>query len=143
LDALVAEVIGWKWATFGGRKSCLLHPSDWPETIEASWSSWRIGKEGEPMRSEHVFFDSARPFPRYRPIPPYSTDISAAVSAAEEARKARKIDAWILYSAHSGNATPYARVLFPGGDGTGRYGDSPAHALSLALLAACGAEEAK
>jgi len=64
----------------------------------------------------------------------YSTDVSAAISAAEEARKAGRIGSWSLAVSRDGQCAAYILNGDRGDFVDG--GDTPAHALSQALCAA-------
>jgi hypothetical protein len=73
-------------------------------------------------------------------LPSYSEDVEAAITAAEELRKAGKIHAWDVHqfettSASTGRLMPNGRTL-AWADAV--QGETPAHALTLALLAAVG-----
>jgi hypothetical protein len=68
----------------------------------------------------------------------YSTDVSAAIAAAEEMRKAGRIAAWSV-TVWPNWDKPKGQVYLTRGVNLEPWdadGDSPAHALTLALLAA-------
>jgi hypothetical protein len=76
---------------------------------------------------------------------PYSTDVAAAISAAEELRKAGRIDAWDIHqfetsSASTGRLNGRTMVWSDAVQGDPDSADPRAHALTLALVAALSAE---
>lgn len=115
LDRLVAEkVLGW----------VPYNPSICRLCLDANVPHWQ-GPDGEWVCGDSWAF---------------SEQIRAAVSAAEQARAAGKFDAWDVRqfetaSASTGRLMPNGRTL-AWADAV--QGETPAHALALAVLAACG-----
>lgn len=120
LDALVAEkVLGWDEIHFAPEGNL----SGWGGTDRPCW----IGHA--PGASLHNV-----------EILPYSTDLTTCAAAAEEAIRAGKVAAWTIQRASDGQVGALV-YLSPVTDGlSGVLGETPAHALALALLKAVGHE---
>lgn len=129
LDRLVAEkVLGWVWRRSRETGRRCLYPPTGP------WPTWmdQPADGSEPL----VTFPASAMVPSLR----LSTVLSTTEAAAEEARKAGKFDAWDVHqfetaSASTGRLMPNGRTL-AWADAV--QGEQRAHALALALLAACG-----
>jgi hypothetical protein len=127
LDARLAEAMGWEWwrSSVTGRRA-LYAPGKQP-----SWMNARA--DG----SEPVCYDVADDGGMV-PRSLFSTDVSAAIAAAEEMRKAGRIAAWSItvwpnWENVKGQVYLLSGVNLEPCDADG---DTPAHALTLALLAA-------
>lgn len=89
----------------------------------------------DPNPYYHDGSDSRKDLRRAGPKP-YSTDLAPCVAAAEEARKAGKLLSWELSAGKNRGTGAYAIVEYGEDVHVGNHGETPAHALSLALLAA-------
>ncbi len=122
LDACLAKALGWTYVGLSEVDGCY---------------------EGEPPAGTDRWYPPARVTRRldqYVGIPQFSTDVSAAISAAEEARKAGRIRYWEL--GLDREARPFANISNGSDECIGTaWGKTVAHALSLALCAALEVEK--
>lgn len=127
LDALVAEkVLGWRWrrSSVTGRR-CLFAPNGWPEWMDSD-------SDG----SEEIVRDVPAGMV---PALPVSTDLTTCERAAEEWRGRSDRPRWYRLCSGSRDGTLPAAALFEGSVCIVEWsGETLAHALSLALLKACG-----
>lgn len=93
-----------------------------------------------PMGMEHPLRFAALYAGGYKDsLPPYSTDLTTCAAAAEEARKAGKIDGWTIESPYAGRpltALVYVDRRIEPDDISAAQGETLAHSLALALLRA-------
>lgn len=126
LDALVAErVLG-----------CKPRPTDKPWAVGLGFAQCECGDP------ENWDYPHGRTTQRgiHGEILPYSTDLTTCAAAAEEAIRAGKVAAWTIQRANDGQVGALV-YLSPVTDGlSGVLGETPAHALALALLKAVGHE---
>lgn len=132
LDAKLAELLGWRKPSERGRCDVC----GWPVVPADEPGCWASNCSMRPM-----------PSPRADVPAPYSCRTDLAISAAEEMRKAGKIDAWDIHqfetsSASTGRLMPDGRTLAwsDAAQGDPESVDPRAHALTLALVAALSAE---
>ncbi len=131
LDAKLAEALGWQWwRSRGSGRRALYRPGHQPE-----WMTVRADM------TEPICYDVEEQAGMV-PWVPFSVKAGKAIAAAEQAVFDGRIADWVV-GREGGSHWAEVTITADGHGQPLRYGDSPAHALTLALLAALRPEGSK